>query len=471
MLFNTPQFVLTLTVFLIVWFLLPEKWKKPVLLLCSYAYAWLLGGSWTVITLVCVTLVTYIFGNLLPFSRHKKLAVFCFIFSLTLLLFYVKYTPSLTYFLQNKLGAADFSINVVSMIGVSYYVFSSISYIIDIYRGNDVPDKNILDTAIWIALFTKIISGPIERHRHFKEQLNQLAKSKFDMERFKRGLLICSLGYFYKIVIADRINLFTGSVYYNLYDQEGFTLIITMFLYSLQIYFDFAGYSLIAFGISFVLDLKITKNFNHPYFSGSITEFWKRWHMSLSTWLRDYIYIPLGGSRKGKIRQYINIMLTFLISAIWHGSGVTFLIWGAMHGIMQIAEKEFGTRVKLPEFIRKCTTFIYVSIAWVFFRAESLEKAKRFLKYMFRWNPEVLTDGTLTCFTLDFPDWIVLLIALAIAFMLEVLQYNDIGLYKSLQRRNIIIRWFIYFLIVLILLIFGKYGPSYTYGSFIYFQF
>ena len=471
MLFNTPQFVIFLVVFLFCWFLLPGRCRKAALIFVSYGFSWFLGGLWTVIILGAITVLTYIWGLIISKTRFRKLFLALYLFFIITFMAYGRYASWINGFINSKFPNFDPAVPWITLIGLSYYSLSAISYIVDIFRGTDVPDKSFPDVCLWLAFFPKFISGPIERHNSFKKQINKLPESKFDIERIKKGLLICSCGYFYKIIIADRLGLFVDSVYADLLNQAGLPLFLAFIFYSLQIYFDFCGYSMIAFGISYVMDIRISENFNKPYFSAGITEFWRRWHLSLSSWLRDYIYIPLGGSRKGRLRQYLNILLTFLISGIWHGSGMNYLIWGGLHGVFQIIEKMIGQKIKLPHFVQIILTFFSVSFAWIFFRSDSIRTARNFIKHMIVRYPKLEANGVLTNFGLDIPDWIVLSISLFIALTAEILQFNGISLYEKLQKQNIVIRWGFYYLMITVLLIFGIYGQKFNANNFIYFRF
>lgn len=470
--FTAPQFVLSVTVFLTGWFLLPSKFRKIALLLFSYYFVWSLGGSLTLIILILITLLSYGIGLLIENSAHGKALVLGFTGLLVSFLSYVKFgkyltLPGLGTGSGNEAGVLSFT----GIVGVSYFVFSVISYITDIYWGKDTADRNIIDAALWLSFFPKFTAGPIERHAQFKDQLNRLEQSKFNMERLKRGFLICSLGYFYKMIIADRMSLFVNTVYENLSGTSGFVLVIAMILYSFQIYFDFAGYSLIAYGLSFIIDLKISKNFEHPYFSRSLSEFWRRWHISLSSWLRDYVYIPLGGSRKGQLRQKLNLMLTFLVSGIWHGTGWTFIIWGLLHGLGQIVEKPLRKIVKIPEAVQTFITFFYVSGCWIFFRAGSVRSALVFIRRMLILNPKGLSNGTLLSLGLDWMDWTVLLVSLSLGLAIELIQYKGISIYEGIQKQHIVVRWCFYYAVIVVLVVFGMYGPAYDSQNFIYFQF
>ena len=248
-------------------------------------------------------------------------------------------------------------------------------------------------------------------------------------------------------------------------------MFVVMILYSLQIYFDFCGYSLIAYGVALTMNIRIASNFNHPYFADSVSDFWRRWHISLSSWLKDYLYIPLGGNRRGKLRQKVNIMITFLISGIWHGAGLNYLVWGGLHGLFQIIERALGFRNKVSKSINVIITFLLVSFAWIFFRADSIKTALVFVKRMFCWNPWVITDGTIFNLGLDIYDQRVLIVALIIAFAVEFAQYKNISIYNQLQKHNIVIRWFVYYAIIAAIVVFGKYGVTFDANNFIYFKY
>ena len=471
MLFNSPLFVLVSVFSIVCWYVLPNVLKKPALLIYSYYFAYLLGGIWTVATLLVVTVFTYALSLVLEHANHKK---YFFIAGMLLLVSVIIYNKYFSYIFSHM---AEFTssnaneVSVLAMVGVSYYVFSAISYLVDIYNSKDVVDKNLLDVALWLALYTKFIAGPIERHNEFKRELNNVKKISIDFEHIKRGMLICALGYFYKIIIADRAAIFVDNIWSNLSLYSGITLVLAAVIYSLQIYFDFAGYSLIAYGISYAMGIRIARNFNHPYLSDSVSDFWRRWHISLSHWLRDYVYIPLGGNRKGKIRQYTNLMITFLVSGLWHGAGFKYLIWGALHGFFQLMEKIFPFRQNISKKCNVIITFVLVSFAWIFFRAPSLGIALVFIRKICVWNPWVLTDGTLVNQEFDLKEWIVFGVSLGIALIIEIIQESSVSIYQRLQSQGIIVRWIVYYSIIIVLLVFGIYGSIFDANNFIYFQY
>ena len=471
MLFNSPLFVLVSVFSIVCWYIMPNVIKKPVLLAYSYYFVYLLGGIWTVATLLVVTVFTYALSLVLEHANHKKIFLAFGIVLLVSVIIYNKYFSYVFSHIAKYLGNNSDDVSVLAMVGVSYYVFSAISYLVDIYNSKDEVDKNFLDVALWFALYTKFIAGPIERHNELKRELDNVKKISLNIEHVKRGMLICALGYFYKIIIADRAAIFVDDIWANLSLYSGITLVLAAIMYSLQIYFDFAGYSLIAYGISYAMDLKIVRNFNHPYFADSVSDFWRRWHISLSHWLRDYVYIPLGGNRKGKIRQYANLMITFVVSGLWHGAGFNYLIWGVLHGLFQIMEKIFPFRLKISKKCNVVITFVLVSIAWIFFRAPSLGNALIFIGKMFEWNPWVLTDGTLVNQGLDLKEWIVFGVSLMLAFYVGLKQEFNVSIYHRLQSKVIIVRWIVYYAIIIILLVFGVYGSIFDANNFIYFQY
>ena len=360
------------------------------------------------------------------------------------------------------------------MVGVSYYTLSSMSYLIDIARGRHPCERNAIDLAFWLSFFPKFIAGPIERYASFKGQIGRIRQESFQLENVKRGLLIAAYGYFQKMVIADRLGIVVDHVYGTLGAFEGITLFAAMICYSLQIYFDFAGYSAISLGISHALGIKICKNFNSPYFSISVTEFWRRWHISLSSWLRDYVYIPLGGNRKGAFRKKVNIAVTFLVSGIWHGAGWHYVVWGGLHALFQICEQTIPVKFqeRFGRGFRRAVTFLLVSFAWIFFRAPSLKDACAFAwKMAGRFNPWCITDGTFLGLGLDGWDWFVAIAAILVAGLIEKEQQQNKGLYERLQKRNIIFRWAAYYLIIVFLIVFGVYGANFDMSNFIYFKY
>jgi D-alanyl-lipoteichoic acid acyltransferase DltB (MBOAT superfamily) len=276
-----------------------------------------------------------------------------------------------------------------------------------------------------------------------------------------------------------------NNVFEHYTEYAGFELMIAALLFSVQIYCDFAGYSTIAIGAAEVLGFRLMVNFRQPYFASSIREFWHRWHISLSTWFRDYLYIPLGGSRKGKFRTHVNVMITFLVSGLWHGASWNYIIWGGIHGAMQVlggitkpvrdwAKRVLGVRDQCGSYklFQKLLTFTVVTVSWVFFRAPGTRAALDIFRRMFTGlDPWIFTDGTLFTLGLDGKDFFVLAIACVLLFAVDILHERNIRIRETLMKQNLAFRWILYYSIIFVLLIFGIYGEAYNASAFIYFQF
>jgi D-alanyl-lipoteichoic acid acyltransferase DltB (MBOAT superfamily) len=278
------------------------------------------------------------------------------------------------------------SFNVLLPVGISFYTFQALGYSIDVYYGRVKAERNFICYALFVTFFPQLVAGPIERSGNLLPQFK--VNYEFDYDRVTSGLRLAAWGMFKKVVIADRLAVYVNGVFENPAVYPGASLALAVFFFAFQIYCDFSGYSDIAIGCARVLGFNLMTNFRQPYFSRSITEFWRRWHISLSTWLKDYIYIPLGGNRKGKVRQRLNLLITFLLSGLWHGAAWHFVVWGALHAIFQIIGRSTESfrnalyiKVGLPEesrprkVIQICITFILVCFAWVFFRANTITDA------------------------------------------------------------------------------------------------
>ncbi|MGL6168515.1 MAG: MBOAT family O-acyltransferase, partial [Fusobacteriaceae bacterium] len=347
MLFNSLQFLIYFPIVVLLYFLLPFKFRWIWLLIASYffymnwnpKYAILMGTS---------TLVTYLSGILIEKSnsileenqRNKMRKLWVFLsFGINLsILFFFKYFnflgTNITYILSKiHIGVKIPNFDMLLPVGISFYTFQALSYTMDVYRGDVKAQKNLGKYALFVSFFPQLVAGPIERSTHLLAQIDK--EYNFEYERVKNGLLLMLWGLFKKIVIADRLAVLVNTVYNNPTNYEGFVLIIASVFFAFQIYCDFSSYSDIAIGAANVMGYDLMKNFNRPYFSKSIGEFWRRWHISLGTWFRDYLYFPLGGSKVSKSKRYRNIMVVFLVSGLWHGASWNFIVWGGLHGIYQ----------------------------------------------------------------------------------------------------------------------------------------
>ena len=393
MLFNSLEYAVFFIVVCLFYFIIPDRLKKYHLLIFSYVFymSWNLGFS---LLLMFVTLTTYIGGILLDKfdkqnTRKVALAVLLII-SFGILIFfkyYAFFTSSLVAMLNSVgIDAQIPSFSLLLPIGISFFTLQATGYSIDVYRRNLPAERDFIRYALFVSFFPQIVAGPIGRATSLLKQFKE--PSSFDYVRVTHGLKIMAIGFFKKMVIADTLVTQVNLVYNQVGSNDAASFAVATVLFAFQLYCDFSGYSDIAIGSAKVLGIDLINNFDRPYFSQSIAEFWRRWHISLSTWFRDYIYFPLGGNRVSKVRWSFNILIVFLVSGLWHGANWTFVLWGVLHAIYQIAGKLFAPihnsiahviRLnKVPvlhAFIKGIITFALVCIAWVLFRANSIQDA------------------------------------------------------------------------------------------------
>lgn len=330
--FNSYQFLLFFPIVVLFFFLIPEKCKNLWLLIAS----WFFYACWNVrflSLLIIVTAVSHVAGIVIEQTQKKKRAFVIGFICLCGMLIYFKYR----FFVMNNLvsilklvgieAAFQPAHSLILPVGISFYTFQAAGYLIDVYRGEIKAERRFIDYALYIAFFSQLVAGPIERAEKMLGQLKQ--ERKFEYERLREGILILLWGYFLKLVLADRIAIFVDAVYadYGI-TYPGFYMAAATVFFSIQIYCDFYGYSTIALGTAKILGIDLVENFNAPYLSTNVAEFWKNWHMSLTSWFRDYLYIPLGGDRRGKAQKYWNTMAVFLVSGLWHGASLAFVVWG-----------------------------------------------------------------------------------------------------------------------------------------------
>jgi len=370
--------------------------------------------------------------------------------------------------------------NILLPVGISFYTFQALSYTMDVYRGKIEATRHFGKYALFVSFFPQLVAGPIEKSANLLPQFDRA--NKFDYDRIKDGLIIMGWGFFKKMVIADRLAILVNTVYADPASYSGFELIIATVFFAIQILCDFSGYTDIAIGAAKVLGYDLMKNFDRPYFSKSIPEFWRRWHISLGGWFRDYLYFPLGGSRVSTLKKYRNIMIVFLVSGIWHGASWNFLIWGFLHGIYQIIDLAItpkvnkinaSLKINTSSFIHRLYkvifTFTLVTIAWVFFRANSFADAIYIIQNSFVFNPEVFMSGDIYKLGLPWREFKIAVIAILVLFGANLLErkYNLLNL---LRKQHFITRWAYYIALVLYILFYGVYGSN-EQAPFIYFQF
>lgn len=476
MLFNSFEFLVFFLVVIVTYFSLPHRFRRLLLLVSSYFFY----GYWEPKYLIIIlgsTIIDFTLGKLIFQSgtkKRKRLYLYLSLFSNLSVLFFFKY---FNFFLNNispviqlaDEGYTFSALDIILPVGISFYTFQTLSYSIDIYNGKiKAPERNFGIFALFVSFFPQLVAGPIERASHLLPQFHE--KMKFDLIRFKSGLTLILWGLFKKIVIADRLALIVNEIYNNPVDYHGLTIVVGTVFFAVQIYCDFSGYSDIAIGIARMLGFDFMKNFNAPYFSKSISEFWNRWHISLSTWFRDYVYIPLGGSRVVKWRWYYNLFITFLISGFWHGAEWTFILWGVFHGFLLIGETFFKIQRtnKLIIILQNFKTVILVCFGWVLFRANSMEDAVYVFLEIFSFDnyelsqlsPYIIPVSKNLVFSSDF---MLAYLGLAVLFVFEYLFFVK----KLFYNLPFWIKSSMYIGVVIWILLFGAFGKN----EFIYFQF
>ena len=406
MLFNSYQFLVFFPVVVLVYFIIPRKIRYVWLLIASY-YFYMSWNAKYALLLLTSTAITYISGLLLAAIQPKghrqvvgrKIVVAASFLSNLSILFFFKYFDFAIENINAVLAAFHVELlhpqfDILLPVGISFYTFQALSYTMDVYREEVAAEKNPLKYALFVSFFPQLVAGPIERSKNLLKQINE--EHRFSYERMCDGLMLMVWGYFMKLVIADRIAIFVDNAYSTKVLYDGRYLLLASVLFAFQIYCDFAGYSTIAIGAAKVLGFDLMENFDCPYFSETVAEFWRRWHISLSSWFRDYLYIPLGGNRKGKFRKYLNTMIVFLVSGLWHGANWTYVIWGALHGVYQVlgyitinARKKMFEKFgwnwdsKWHGMLQTAVTFVLADFAWIFFRANNTAELGVLLNRLF----------------------------------------------------------------------------------------
>jgi len=492
--FNSFKFLVFFPIVVILYYLIPKKVRPVWLVIASY-YFYMSWNAKYAILILASTVITYLSGIFLgkteKTSSRKWIVAGSFITNLGILVVF-KY---LTFFLANvskvlsilHLGQINNPLSLVLPVGISFYTFQALSYTVDVYRGEIEPEKNFINYALFVSFFPQLVAGPIERSGNLLTQIQSVSTKKlFDYDKFVKGFSLMCWGMFVKMVIADRVAIFVDSVFNSIYSIGSVEAIFGALGFTLQIYCDFSGYSLIAIGAANVMGFDLMENFNTPYFAESIQDFWRRWHISLSTWFKDYLYIPLGGNRCSRARKYFNIMVTFLVSGLWHGAAWTFVIWGGLHGLYQIVGDllrpvknkvnealHVNTEAFSFKFGRIIVTFSLTAFTWIFFKAGSISQAFSYIRVLFtKWNPWVFFDSSLYVYGLDRPEAMILLWAIIALFVVDVIRYTKgINIGEFLVQQNLWFRWLVLIVLIVCCLVYGEYGINFDSSQFIYFQF
>lgn len=498
--FNSTHFMAFFPIVLFTYFCIPFKLRRIWLLIASYyfymswnpKYALLIGGS---------TLITYTCGILIEkcdcFSlcsglKWKKVVLGLGIVSNFTILGIFKYGNFVIETINNVLQfchirVVDCRFDLLLPIGISFYTFQALGYLIDVYRKETKAERNLLRYALFVSFFPQLVAGPIERSKNLLKQMKNI-ESMFlwNTKRMASGSILMVWGYFQKMVIADRVAVLVNTVFDNYHMYGSTELCVAAIGFALQIYCDFGSYSLIAIGAAKIMGFELMENFNTPYFASNIKDFWSRWHISLSTWFKDYVYIPLGGNKKGKAREALNKILVFLVSGLWHGASWNFVIWGGLHGLYQTAadftlpyRKKAYDKLNVKtncfswHFLQVAVTFLLVDFAWIFFRSKSIKDAIYFIQRIaIRPTPWVLFNGGIYNLGLDRVEMNILMVSLVLLFLVDKIRYKKkMTLDVFLMEQNLWFEWLIIILLVLAIFIFGEYGTTFNAQQFIYFQF
>ena len=479
--YTSWQYYVMVIVLIIAYYLIPRKFRWLSLLAGSiFFYTQVIFSRKQIIVFLCSIIVSYVAGLILQKLRdadRPKLKKAVLFFGILLSTF-----PLLLEKLGDFLYGSLLRVPRVSWIipvGLSFYTLQLVSYQIDIYRGRINAQINPLKYALFASFFPQIIQGPIPRYEQLNKELFE--GNSYNYENIKKGAQLVLWGFFLKYMIADKSAVFVNKVFDNYQTYTGVYVIVAAILYSFQLYTDFLSCTTMSQGVSQMFGIHLIDNFNHPYFSTSIKEFWRRWHMSLSSWLRDYIYIPLGGNRRGTICKWINLLITFTVSGFWHGGSWKFLFWGLLHAFYQIigevkdkiaAKKKFcfsvirSRRVSLV--LQRICTFVLVMIGWIVFRAESLRVSFVMFKNIMILNPWILFDDSIFNLGLNWKEFFVLVLSLLILYYVSRKQEQGLVVRDWIARQHIIVRWGIYLVAIWVIWICGSYGFGFDAKDFIY---
>ena len=482
--FISFAFMAFLPIAVLINFIVPTKYRYIWLLIVSMVF-YSTAGIPAVGILVLSMLSIYTSG--IYIGKKKGMAKFvlflCLLFNIGIL-FVFKYLNFFMVILEKvTLGSVEaVHFNMILPLGLSFYILKSVGYLIDVRRGKIEPEKNFFKLALFVSFFPQIVAGPIERAGNMLKQFDN--PKPIDFDRFRDGFLEVLWGYFLKLVIAERLAIFVNTVFNASEGIRGSVAFVAIIFYTFEIYADFAGYSHIAIGVARILGIDVMKNFECPYLAMSIAEFWRRWHVSLSSWFRDYLYIPLGGNRKGTVRKFINILIVFTVSGLWHGADFTFLAWGLIHGMYQVigsiltpvrdkvtkvfnvGRSSFSHRV-----VKTVGTFILVAYAWVFFRADDVYQALGIIRNSFEITPWKYVDGSMYQYGLTRGSFLIGIFGIVLMIIVDLVNNRGIVIREKILCQGMWLRWIIMIAGILVTVVCGIWGPGYDVSDFIYKQF
>ncbi|HOJ78331.1 MAG TPA: MBOAT family O-acyltransferase [Bacillota bacterium] len=488
MLFNSLEFLIFFPLVIALYFILPHKFRWALLLLASCIF-YMYYKPIYIVLLMFSAYLDYCVSIKMEETSSKQKKKFYLLVSLIGnlgLLFIFKYFN----FFNSLFGAAvtafggEYSfrgLNLLLPMGISFYTFQTLSYTIDVYRGNRKAERHFGYFALYVSYFPQLVAGPIERSDRLLPQLQE--QHNFDYDRAVSGLRRMLWGFFKKVIIADNLAVVVNPVFANPYKYNGFTLLLGVLFFNIQIFCDFSAYSDIAIGSARVMGVELMENFRRPYFARNLNEFWRRWHISLTTWFKDYLYFPLGGSRVSRARRNLNVSLVFLISGLWHGANLTFIVWGAFHALLQFFgeitksfREQIYTLLRIPEqskfkrVFQILITFTIVCLAGLIFRAQTLSDAYYIATHLIDFDSNYNLRVALENLGLNSMQVLLIfltLFAIGIMFLKHLLEELNVGRLIDINRYPIALRWGLYLFLLFFIVIAG----SFTNQEFIYFQF
>lgn len=498
--FTSFEFAVFFPIVVLLFYVMPKRFRQLWLLVASY-YFYMGWNAKYAVLIFASTLVTYLCAVILgrlgrsEEPRNKRTRVLTLVAGLAInlgILVFFKYF----YFLHDTVAqlASVFGIrfgesrlDILLPVGISFYTFQAVGYMLDVYRGTVAVETNFIRYALFVSFFPQLVAGPIERSGNLLGQLEAIShKRMWDFDKVTRGLVMMLWGFFMKLVIADRAAILANQVFAIYYMFNGVALLLAIFLFAIQIYCDFASYSMIAMGAARVLGIELMANFEAPFFSRSVSELWRRWHISLSSWFRDYVYIPLGGSRCTRLRKYWNTMVTFLISGLWHGASWHFVFWGGLQGVFIIIgdmlrplkkrlTDRFDVRVNTfgYSFFQGVCTFFLFMLSLVFFRADTVRDGIYYIQRLFTnfdiWS---LFNESIYYLGLDKKEMSVLWAGILILLLVDMYYARKKAFIDTLVKEQCLAAQYVIVLALLVMvLVFGIYGEGYDATQFIYFQF
>ncbi len=477
MIFNSIDFgIFFFIVFVLYWIFFKNNIRNRNIFLILVSYFFYGWWDWRFLSLIIISsIVDYIAGKKIYENNDNKKRKKWLLVSLVVNIVFLGFFKYFNFFADSFVDAFTFfgtnfspyRMNIILPVGISFYTFQTLSYTLDIYYKKLKPNNNIFAFFAFVSFFPQLVAGPIERAKDLLPQF--LEKSRINYELLRSGLLLMAWGFLKKIVIADRLAIYVDNAYANIDKLDNTTTIIAIIFFAFQLYLDFSAYSDIAIGSARTLGFNLSTNFKRPYLSTSFSDFWKRWHISLSSWFKDYVYIPLGGNRKGKTKHIKNILIVFVLSGLWHGASWNFVIWGFLNALFILIFDYFLGKTD-KNIAKRIFTSLFISTLWalslIFFRAQTFNDAIVMFSHLGDANKDIIYNFGLN--SLEFSFTIKLLIAYVI---FEIFQEKFEKIYEKFNSINFIFRWAVYISIIGIILFFGSYGIGLNDNNFIYFQF